>query len=287
MLYQVVASLLVTVVLLGYKISAWKRLLSVNQRRRELNQSLALLQPKLENEETALWINDVAHDSAQRQSRIDEMALQLDHVYSTLENEAMKAGEAMFAVFESNSAGVKQLKHSAVILCSETKLDEATGLLLGRGAAMIRAAVLDCVAYMLNYDSRHIMSVTDKTVFVRCELLEHANAHHTIIFNRAKTGAGLRDRTFLNSMVAKRVAGDLPAYMVVGLPIAHHAKITRQDEKGAVRAENCRSFRFTEVAPGITKVEYTCALDLRGSIPRVITNTLATPGQMHGTPRLF
>ena len=67
--------------------------------------------------------------------------------------------------------------------------------------------------------------------------------------------------------------------MVVGLPIAHHDKITPKDEKGAVRAENCRAFKLTEVAAGITKLEYTCSLNLRGSIPQAITNKLAVPAQ--------
>ena len=73
-------------------------------------------------------------------------------------------------------------------------------------------------------------------------------------------------------MVAKRVADDPPTYVLVGAPIVHHDKITPKDEKGAVRAENCRAFRLTEVAAGITKLEYTCSLNLGGSIPQAITN---------------
>jgi len=79
------------------------------------------------------------------------------------------------------------------------------------------------------------------------------------------------------------MADDPPTYVLVGAPIAHHAKIAPKDEKGAVRAENCRAFRLTEVAEGITKLEYACSLDLRGSIPQAITNK-AVPGQMHGAP---
>jgi hypothetical protein len=102
-----------------------------------------------------------------------------------------------------------------------------------------------------------------------------------IIFNRVRA-LGVSDRTFLNSTVAKQVADDPPTYVLVGLPIAQHDKVTPKDEKGAVRAENCRAFRLTEVATGITKMEYVCSLNLRGSIPQAITNKVSVPGQMHG-----
>jgi hypothetical protein len=190
----------------------------------------------------------------------------------------------MLAVFEASSAGAKQLKHSELIMYSETKLDEATNLLLGRAAAMVRATPQEIVVHMLNYDSLYMKSSIDPTVFIRSEAVEHVNSHQTITFNRLKFGPGLSHRTFLNSTVAKKVADDPPTYVVVGLPIAQHDKITKKDEKGAVRAENCRAFKLTEVAAGITKLEYTCSVDLRGSIPQAITNKVAVPKQMNGAP---
>jgi hypothetical protein len=165
---------------------------------------------------------------------------------------------------------------------SETKLDEASHLLLGRAAAMVRATPQEIVAYCLNYDSRYIQS-SPAGALVRSEVLQHVNPHCTIIFNRMRAPC-ISDRTFLTSIVAQRVADDPPTYVVVGLPIAHHDKIAPKGEKGAVRAENCRAFRLTEVAAGITKLEYACSLDLRGSIPQAITNKISVPGQMHGAP---
>jgi hypothetical protein len=187
----------------------------------------------------------------------------------------------MFAAFEACWACAKQLTHSATLMYSETKLDEATHLLLGRAAAMVRATPQEIAAYVLNYDSRHIQSRPG--AYVRAEVLQHVNAHCTIIFNRLRA-TGISDRTFLMSNVAKRVADDPPTYLVVCLPIAQHDKVTPKDEKGAVRAENCRAFKLTEVAPGVTKLEYTCSLNLRGSIPQAFTNKVSVPGQMHGAP---
>ena len=279
-----VASLLVSVLLLGFKLSALRRLVQVNQRRTELKVALLWLQSKLEDEHLATWMDDVGHDAERRHARIGELALASGNVYSTMEKELIEKGRALFALFESSSAGVTQLKHSELVLCSETKLDEATRLLLGQAAAMVRATPQEIVAYLLNYDSRHLKSLTDKSVvLVRSEALEHVNAHHTIIFNRGKLGHGLSERTFLNSIVAKRVADDPPTYIVVVVPIVRHAKITRKDEARAVRAENCRSFKLTEVT-GVTKMEYACSIDLRGLIPQAITNKTAVPGQQRGAP---
>ena len=148
---------------------------------------------------------------------------------------------------------------------------------------MVRAAPQEIVAYCLNFDSRFVQSTLNPTVFTRCETLQHVHAHHTIFFIKAKA-TGISDRTFLNSLVAKKVADDPPTYLVVGLPIARHDKITPKDEEGAVRAENCRAFKLTEVAEGITKLEYTCSLNLGGSIPLAITNKVSVPAQMNGAP---
>jgi hypothetical protein len=255
----------------------------VNQRRAELNAALVLLEPKVEAEKVAGWLADLEHDAKQREDRIVAMDSVAGRVFDMLEAEVLAKGADMFAVFEASSAGAKQLTHSATVMYSETKLNAATGLLLGRAAAMVRATPPDIVAYMLNYDSRFLESTNDPTVFIRSEVVEHANAHHTIIFNRCKA-TGISDRTFLNSVVAKKVEDDPPTYVVVILPIAQHDKITPKDEKGAVRAENCRAFRLTEVAAGITKMEYACTLDLGGSIPQAITNKVALPVQMNGAP---
>jgi hypothetical protein len=169
-------------------------------------------------------------------------------------SELMQKAMDMFLIFERSSAGVKQLKRSATLMFSEIKLDEETGLLLGRTAGMVRATPQEICAYNLNYDSRHVRSITNPAVWVRAEVLQHIDAHHTIIFNRGKL-PGISDRTFLNVIAAERMEDDPLTYMLVGFPLAHHDDITPKDEVGAVRAENCRAFRLTEVSPGVTKVD--------------------------------
>jgi hypothetical protein len=280
----VVASLLVSVVLLGYKLSALKRLVQVNQRRTELKATLVLLEPRVEAEKVAVWLADAEHDATQREDRIAAMDSAAGRVYDMSEAESLAKGAEMFAVFEASSAGAKQLTHSATVMYSETKLDAPTGLLLGRAVAMVRATPQEIVAYSLNSDSRHIQSTIDRTVFIRSDIVEQVNAHQMITFNRLKLGPGLSHRTFLNSTFTKKMEDDPPTYLLVSLPIAQHDKITAKDEKKAVRAENCRAFKLTEVAAGITKLEYTCSLNLRGSIPQAITNKVSVSGQMNGAP---
>jgi hypothetical protein len=282
----VLASLLVSVLMVGIKTTAAREIVQVIERRSELKRNLALLQRTLESEAKMAWIVDVTHDAKQREERIAELESASGRFYSTMEEGLIEKGTAMFAVFEASSAGVKWLKHSATVTHSETKLEEATGLLLGRATVMVRAAAQEIVAYMLCQGSRHTASLTGKSaVFVRFEVVQHLNAHHTVIFSMLRLAAGLSQRTFLNAIVATRVADDPPTYVVVMVPIARHDKITSKDETGAVRAENCRAFRLTEVAPDVSKVDYTCSLNLRGRIPQAITNKIAVPGQQNGVPR--
>ncbi len=279
-----VASLLVSAVLLGFKLSAVKRLVQVNQRRTELEASLISLQPQVEAEKLAVWLTDVEQDAKHRKDRIAAMDSTAGRVYTTSEAEFLAKGAGMFAAFEASSAGAKQLTNSATVTYSETKLDEETHVLFGRAAAVVRATPQAIAAHVLNFDSRFNQSTTDPTVWVRSEVVENVNAHQMIAFSRIKPGAGLSHRTLLNSTVAKKVEDDPPTYLVVGLPIAQHVKIAPKDEKGAVRAEVCRAFKLTEVAAGITKLEYTFSLNLCGSIPRAIANKIAVPGQLHGAP---
>ena len=181
---------MVSVVLLGFKLSALKRLVQVNQRRTELKVALALLQPQVEAEKLDAWLADVEHDAKQREDRIAAMGSTAGREYSTLETDLFKKGADMFAGFEASAARAKQLTHSPLVACSETKIDEATGLLLGRAVVLIRATPQEMVAHVLNYESHFNKSITDPTIYVRSEVVEHVNAYHTIIFHRIKaTGA--------------------------------------------------------------------------------------------------
>ncbi len=278
------ASLLVSVLLVGFKLNAVKELVQTHERRKELKANLLLLVRMWEDENKAAWIADITHDAEQRKSRIAVLDSASGGLYSAMEEEAIGKGPAMFAKYESSSAGVKQLERSASVDRAETRLDGLTGLVLGLAEAVVATTPQEIIAYCLHYDSRHLRATLKPTVNIRAEPLETVNGHHTIIFNRLRA-AGISDRTFINSIIAKRVAEDPPTYLMVVLPIPSHGAITRQDEARAVRAEFSRCFRLTEMASGRTSVQYVCSLDLRGFVPQSVTS-MFHPLQPSPAPQL-
>ena len=70
---QVLASLLVSVLLVGLKLNGVKEIVQVIERCKELAVNLALLQRTLEDEDTSAWTVDVTLDTKQRQHRITAM----------------------------------------------------------------------------------------------------------------------------------------------------------------------------------------------------------------------
>jgi hypothetical protein len=160
--------------------------------------------PKKQSATLPVWLDDVALDTEQRAYRI--AALEADSTkHTTMENEAIERGLAMFASYERNSRRATQLKYSATIARSECKSDELSGNMQGLSEAVIAAIPLQIVAYLLNCDSRHLMSTTDGATTKRVEVLELVNAHHTVIF-QLKNFPLLSRRSFLNSVIAKRVS---------------------------------------------------------------------------------
>ena len=109
------ASLLVSVLLVGIKLAAAKELMQINERRKELKTNLALLQIKLEDEHELAWIADVAHDAKERELRISEIELASNLMYSLIEKRAIETAEAMFAVFEASSTLPRRLKHASTV----------------------------------------------------------------------------------------------------------------------------------------------------------------------------
>ena len=272
-------SLLFSVFLVGIKLTAAKEFIQVLERRKELKVMLSLLRGVLHDEDTAVWIDDVVHDAKQRQDRTAAWASPSGVVYSEAENAAVERCLRMFALFDSGDGDTTQLPHSASITRSETKYDDAARLLLGRAEAEIRADPLEIILFILALDGRFVTSVdaANPTV-VRAEVLATLNAHHTVFYGRYKA-RGIQDRTFLNSLVAKQVAEDPPTYVVAVVPIPNHDKICRKDEAGAVRGEGYRSFRCTEIEPGVSRMEYVNMLDLKGWVPQTITDRIVVPEQ--------
>jgi hypothetical protein len=146
---------------------------------------------------------------------------------------------------------------------------------------LIQADPQDVIAFILNYDDSRFAKSEEAANpnVIRFECVAHMNAHHSIGFARHKV-RGLRDRTFLYSLVASQVAAQPSKYVVVVVPIPSHAKIGEKDEAGAVRGESCKSFRLTEVAQGVTKLECSWLVDLKGLVPHFVADTIEAPTHM-------
>jgi len=201
-------------------------------------------------------------------------------VYSTTEHEAVARCAGMLGWFDSSSEGVTRLMRPMSIIRLETKQDPATRRLMDRVEANIRADPRDVIAYILNLDSRIVQSaIAADANLVRFECLGAVNAHHTVGFGRFKA-PGVSDRTFLNSTIAKQVVENPPTFEVAVVAIPRHEKIAPKDEMGAIRAEVFRSFRITEVAPGMSKLESSGSLDLHGWVPQVLADTIVVPTQL-------
>jgi hypothetical protein len=280
----VLSSLLLSVLGVGIKLNAAKELVQVVGRRKELKANLLLLQSRLGDESKNAWIDNATYDMKLRQDRIVEMELASSLSYSSMECEAIDIGTAMFAAFEStgSSEGVKQMEHSAAMDRVETKVDRRSGHLLARATAEVCASAQEIAAHALTYCSSRFgqhTSALDPNIVHAESITVHGC--HTVTFFRFKA-PGMSDRTFLNSIVAKKMAAEPPQYLISMVPIPNHAEIDPKKEARAVRGDAYRSFRCTEVMPGRTKMEYVCTLDLRGLVPQLVTDTVAIPAQCSG-----
>jgi hypothetical protein len=139
--------------------------------------------------------------------------------------------------------------------------------------------VQQIIAYILDYGGCHLQSLSaaDATV-VRAEVVERVNPHHTIAFARFKSPS--HDWTFLNSIIVKQVADEPPTYVVAVIPIPSHAKISQKDEAGAVRSEVYRSFRCTQVALDVTKLEHFHSLKMKALVATTLHQTVGSKAQM-------
>jgi len=103
---------------------------------------------------------------------------------------------------------------------------------------------------------------------------------HSIVFIELKTPP-FKNRTWLTSMVCKRICDDPPTFLWVGVPLDTHPSIRPDDEHHAIRAEGSRCLRLTSIGPDLTRLEFCASLDLRGSLPQWLTDKVAVPTLLH------
>jgi hypothetical protein len=205
------------------------------------------------------------------------------HVYSDEEDSTIQRGLAMLEADSARVGKVRQLKHGPTIDSSWTKLDNRSGLLVGNTECVIRGTgPLDIIAYLMDLNGRHFRSTLDPETDVRDDLREIRNSHHIVEFYEGKA-APFQNRTFLSTLMWKQLSDARFVWCLS--PIADHPTLTPRDERDAVRAEAARVLRLTVIAQNVTRVEYACTLDLKGSCPAWLADKVALPGLMHECAR--
>ena len=132
-----IASLVMSALVVGFKLHCVKDVMQSTQRRNELKANLSLLRRRVEAEMRIAWADDTMHDRTQRESIIAEIDSSVMH--SPFENGAVDKGLAMFQLFENRVQGsfrraVSRIASSKVTMFarvaastkSETKFDEAS-----------------------------------------------------------------------------------------------------------------------------------------------------------------
>jgi hypothetical protein len=248
------------------------------------------------------WLADLEHDRATRDEMIAAMVGD-GHAYDEEEDSTIQQRLAMLA---ANSAHAGELSrsdsltsvvrrtsgragqraeatHGPTVDSRWTQRDDATGELVGYVELVIRGAgPLDIIAYLMDINGRHWRSRLDPEVDVRDELREVRKLHHIVEFYECKA-APFQNRTFLSTLMWKQLSAAQFVWCLS--PTADHPTVAPSDERDAVRAEGARVLRLTVIAQNVTRVEYACALDLKGSFPAWLTDKVALPGLMHECAR--
>ncbi len=106
------------------------------------------------------------------------------------------------------------------------------------------------------------------------------NEHRIVLYNE-NHNPGLRNRTFLNSVLWQQRSAEPRVFVLCVVPIDHHFQIRPADEEHALRAETLRFFRFTALRPDVTLFEFASSLDLKGHVPKLVIEKIAIPLTMH------
>jgi hypothetical protein len=224
------------------------------------------------------WLNDLRDDGAWRDATVQEMR-EGEHSYSPEETALIARGTALLGTFATGKGKARPMRRSKTVELAETKHDGKSGLLIGHVEAEVRTSPEQVVAFLMHFGSKFLRSTLNPEVDVRREILEVKSPRHTVVFVEKQT-APFQNRAFLNVLLWHKVSDTPLTYVWVTVPIEHHAKISAEDEAHSIRAEVVRCVRATHTAPGVTRIEYACSLDMKGHFPSWLTDRLVIPTLM-------
>ncbi len=218
------------------------------------------------------WLEDVEHDRSTRNAMISQMHAS-EWSFSSMEDAAIKDGVSLLDAFSSQQGKATDLRLVRTVDRSRVKAYD--GQLVGETVLVIRGATPeDIIAFLMDVSSKHERSRLDPETDVCDEVREVRSLHHKVEYYECKT-APFRNRTMLQALVWKQLSET--QFVWVTVPIGSHPSVDPKDEQLKVRAELKRCFRLTSLTSDTTKVEYACAIDLRGNFPRSFTNHVLVP----------
>jgi hypothetical protein len=228
------------------------------------------------------WLGDSAVDRQRRAELVVNMSSR-EQLYTQADNAAIEGGRSLLErCLARDPTEAKRLAHAKTVEQALAFYEKDTKHLVGVATASLAGCTPEeVVAYLMDFNSRFAKSRRDPKFDIRCDVVETTNEHRAVIYNEFTTAPGFKNRTILNVMVWKKVQAEPLTFFWVAAPLDHHDSVPRSDERHAVRAEVMRVCRLTLLSPSKTRLEYACWLDLKGDFPRVATDTIAIPQQLH------
>ena len=221
------------------------------------------------------WDEDVVYDISSRK----DIKVQLDEPgkYSAQEEKAIQDGLLVVSKLGGGTTdkhpGVVMTKHEThtPLQTAFTCYDETNHVTYGKVTFTVRAPMLDIAAFLVDYEARFYRHI-DTPNMIKSSVLERVNNHHLVFYYLGRSPPPFQNRDFVWSFIAKQITDD--QFVCVLQPALHDAVPITSD---TVRAESTRIYRLTRVAPSVTKLELFVTIDLKGSIPSFITNTIVIP----------
>ncbi|GMI31785.1 hypothetical protein TeGR_g9820 [Tetraparma gracilis] len=224
----------------------------------------------------AKWIAANISDKTLRDAFIRAVAdKSLD--YSDAERQQIEEGLKMEAEVNQSSK-LKPIKVSTPLLDKAVAMTSKDGQHnIVQSSAIVRAPLMDVLAYMfcMQQEVKKIMDNEEKngTRTLCNKILENKSEHSYVFQYGLRSPKPFSHRDWVSNSVCDELEnGDF----VISIASTEHAAATTMDN--TIRATATRLLRFAQVTPTVTRFIATVTFDLCGSIPRVLSSTITTPG---------
>jgi hypothetical protein len=218
----------------------------------------------------AKWIAAKISDRALRDAFVRIVAENLQN-YSDAERKQIQEGLDMEAQVTDSSA-LKPIKASTPLLDKAVAMTSKDGQHnIVQSSAIIRAPLMDVLAFMF-CQAQEVHKIWNDETGTRNEVLESKNEHSVVTQWGLRFPRPLSHRDFVFIGVHKELEG---GDWIFSITSTEHVAATTRDN--TVRATATRLLRFSPITPTIMRLTATATFDIRGSIPRFVSDTLTTP----------